>query len=163
MGRQSHPPSPPPLPPCLLPGSSWTKRLITAYDYAAVQINIGNVHPEDLTYTGSYKTVALCGYIRDKVRAALVFAPPPLRLCPAPARVCAPPRAHALSAVHVLALELALEPSHAPALASASGQTRAPLQLAGLLTSSLPPPPLASLQGESDRALRELVAALDKE
>lgn len=40
--------------------------MITAYDYAAVQVNVGNVS-SDGTYTGSFKTFALCGYIRDKV------------------------------------------------------------------------------------------------
>ncbi len=47
---------------------SWTKRLITAKDHAAVQINVGNVDPATGKYTGDYKTFALCGYVRDKVR-----------------------------------------------------------------------------------------------
>ena len=46
--------------------SSWTRRLITAQDYAAVQINIGDVDPNTGKYTGTFKTFALCGYIRDK-------------------------------------------------------------------------------------------------
>eukprot|EP00353_Schmidingerella_taraikaensis_P007245 CAMPEP_0185582352 /NCGR_PEP_ID=MMETSP0434-20130131/20541_1 /TAXON_ID=626734 ORGANISM="Favella taraikaensis, Strain Fe Narragansett Bay" /NCGR_SAMPLE_ID=MMETSP0434 /ASSEMBLY_ACC=CAM_ASM_000379 /LENGTH=78 /DNA_ID=CAMNT_0028201155 /DNA_START=32 /DNA_END=268 /DNA_ORIENTATION=+ len=44
---------------------SWTQRLITAKDHASVQINIGDVNEAGL-YTGSFYTVALCGYIRDK-------------------------------------------------------------------------------------------------
>jgi hypothetical protein len=48
--------------------SSWTKRLITAKDHAAVQINIGNVDAATGRYTGEFKTFALCGYIRDKVK-----------------------------------------------------------------------------------------------
>lgn len=47
--------------------SSWTKRLITAKDHAAVQINIGNVDAATGRYTGEFKTFALCGYVRDKV------------------------------------------------------------------------------------------------
>jgi hypothetical protein len=47
--------------------SSWTKRLITSDDYAAVQINIGDVDPVTGKYKGTFKTFALCGYIRDKV------------------------------------------------------------------------------------------------
>ena len=68
---RAHLPHPPPLPrprPRLCLRSSWTKRLITAYDYAAVQINIGIVN-EQGAFEGKYNTVALCGYIRDKVRA----------------------------------------------------------------------------------------------
>lgn len=49
--------------------SSWTKRLITAHDHAAVQINIGDVDPSTGRYLGTFKTFALCGYIRDKVSA----------------------------------------------------------------------------------------------
>ena len=61
--------------------SSWTKRLITAKDHAAVQINIGNVDPATGTYTGDYQTFALCGFVRTKVRGvccseALVFGRP---------------------------------------------------------------------------------------
>lgn len=48
--------------------SSFTKRLITAYDYAAVQINVGDVDPSTGRYTNTSKTYAICGYIRAKVR-----------------------------------------------------------------------------------------------
>jgi hypothetical protein len=34
-----------------------------------VQINLGNVDPATGRYTGEFKTFALCGYIRDKVRS----------------------------------------------------------------------------------------------
>jgi hypothetical protein len=56
-------------PPLLYPRtrSSWTKRLITAKDHASVQINVGDVDPVSGRYTGTFKTFALCGYIRDKV------------------------------------------------------------------------------------------------
>lgn len=54
--------------PYLLFCSSWTKRLITAKDHASVQINVGDVDPATGRYTGTFKTFALCGYIRDKVR-----------------------------------------------------------------------------------------------
>lgn len=33
-----------------------------------MQINIGNVDPATGRYTGEFKTFALCGYVRDKVR-----------------------------------------------------------------------------------------------
>jgi len=45
---------------------SWTKRLITSDDYAAVQINVGDVDAVTGKYTGTYKTYAICGYLRDK-------------------------------------------------------------------------------------------------
>lgn len=48
------------------PHSSYTNRLITAKDHAAVQINVGNVDPSTGRYTGEFKTFALCGYIRNK-------------------------------------------------------------------------------------------------
>ena len=47
--------------------SSWTNKLITAKDHAAVQINVGKVDPATGRYTGKYDTYALCGFIRDKV------------------------------------------------------------------------------------------------
>jgi hypothetical protein len=54
--------------------------LITAYDYAAVQITVGKV--EDGLYKGKQDTYALCGYIRDKVRGcgafSLIVFPSPL-------------------------------------------------------------------------------------
>ena len=78
------------------PRSSWTKRLITAYDYAAVQINVGDVDPATGRYTQSSKPYALCGYIRDKVRAIADarVAPRAPRL-PRTPRPCAPhPLAH---------------------------------------------------------------------
>ena len=52
------------------PHSSWTHRLITAKDHASVQINVGNVDPATGRYTGDFKTFAICGYIRSKVRPA---------------------------------------------------------------------------------------------
>jgi len=48
--------------------SSWTKRLITAKDHAAVQINVGNVDPATGVYTREYQTFALSGFVRQKVR-----------------------------------------------------------------------------------------------
>eukprot|EP00612_Vaucheria_litorea_P002896 CAMPEP_0171459786 /NCGR_PEP_ID=MMETSP0945-20130129/4921_1 /TAXON_ID=109269 /ORGANISM="Vaucheria litorea, Strain CCMP2940" /LENGTH=79 /DNA_ID=CAMNT_0011985855 /DNA_START=40 /DNA_END=279 /DNA_ORIENTATION=- len=53
---------------------SWTKRLITAKDHAAVQINIGNVDPATGTYTGDYQTFALCGFVRTKGEADLALS-----------------------------------------------------------------------------------------
>jgi small subunit ribosomal protein S21e len=40
--------------------------LITSDDYAAVQINVGDVDPSTGKYTGTFKTFAICGYLRDK-------------------------------------------------------------------------------------------------
>lgn len=108
--------------------SSWTKRLITAYDYAAVQVNVGNVN-SDGVYTGSFKTFALCGYIRDKVSGGVGVCV----LC-------------VLCALLAISCGAAI---HCPYPFSPS-----------LLPPSLTPSLL--LQGESDRALRELVAAADK-
>jgi len=48
------------------PRSSWTKRLITSDDYVAVQINVGDVDPATGKYTGTFKTFAISGYLRDK-------------------------------------------------------------------------------------------------
>ena len=39
-----------------------------------MQINVGDVN-SDGTYTGTFKTYALCGYIRDKVRLFLFVFP----------------------------------------------------------------------------------------
>ncbi len=49
--------------------SSWTKRLITATDYAAVQINVGDVDPSTGKYTNTFKTFAISGYVRQNVSA----------------------------------------------------------------------------------------------
>ena len=46
---------------------SWTNRLITCKDHAAIQVNIGHLGP-DGTYTGNYSTFAISGYVRNKVR-----------------------------------------------------------------------------------------------
>lgn len=54
------------LPPFHRPAcSSWTKRLITSSDHAAVQINVGIVDASG-QYTGESKPYVLCGYIRSK-------------------------------------------------------------------------------------------------
>jgi len=45
--------------------SSVTNRVIGAKDHASVQINVGEVD-ETGRYTGSYKTYALCGFIRKQ-------------------------------------------------------------------------------------------------
>lgn len=59
----------------LVARSSWTHRLITAKDHASVQINVGSVDPATGRYTGEFKTYAICGYIRSKVRARLLRPP----------------------------------------------------------------------------------------
>jgi len=46
--------------------SSWTRRLITSDDYAAVQVNIGDVDAASGKFTGTFKTYAISGYLRDK-------------------------------------------------------------------------------------------------
>ena len=46
---------------------SWTNRLITCKDHAAIQVNVGHLGP-DGTYTGNYSTFAISGYVRNKVR-----------------------------------------------------------------------------------------------
>ena len=40
--------------------------MITSDDYSAVQINVGDVDPATGKYTGTFKTFALSGYLRDK-------------------------------------------------------------------------------------------------
>eukprot|EP00240_Pyramimonas_obovata_P009573 CAMPEP_0118921240 /NCGR_PEP_ID=MMETSP1169-20130426/578_1 /TAXON_ID=36882 /ORGANISM="Pyramimonas obovata, Strain CCMP722" /LENGTH=83 /DNA_ID=CAMNT_0006861933 /DNA_START=61 /DNA_END=312 /DNA_ORIENTATION=- len=42
---------------------SWTNRLITSKDHAAIQVNIGHLN-ESGVFTGQYSTFALCGFIR---------------------------------------------------------------------------------------------------
>ena len=66
-------------------GSSWTHRLITAKDHASVQINVGNVDAATGRYTGDFKTYAICGYIRSKVRH-------PTNVCAFPTRPTLPHR-----------------------------------------------------------------------
>lgn len=66
--RRSRLPQTPLLNMLLSLGSSWTHRLITAKDHASVQINVGNVDAATGRYTGDFKTYAICGYIRSKVR-----------------------------------------------------------------------------------------------
>lgn len=44
---------------------SVTNRVIGAKDHASVQINVGEVDDTG-RYTGSYKTYALCGFIRKQ-------------------------------------------------------------------------------------------------
>lgn len=47
---------------------SATSRLIGAKDHASVQFNIGQVN-EDGVYTGSFDTIALCGFVRSRGEA----------------------------------------------------------------------------------------------
>ena len=56
----SHKPTRPPL---YNITSSWTNKLITAKDHAAVQINVGHLNSEGI-YTGSTTTLALAGNVR---------------------------------------------------------------------------------------------------
>jgi small subunit ribosomal protein S21e len=44
---------------------SWTNRLITCKDHAAIQVNVGHLGP-DGTYNGNYSTFAISGYVRNK-------------------------------------------------------------------------------------------------
>ena len=46
--------------------SSWTNKLITAKDHAAVQLNIGHLNEEGV-YTGQFSTFALAGSVRGQV------------------------------------------------------------------------------------------------
>ena len=48
--------------------SSWTNKLITAKDHAAVQINVGHLN-ENGVFDGNYSTFALAGRVRAMVRA----------------------------------------------------------------------------------------------
>ena len=43
---------------------SWTKRLLTAKDHGAVQINVANVDPVTGTATGDASTFAISGFVR---------------------------------------------------------------------------------------------------
>ena len=47
--------------------SSASNRIITARDHASIQINIVDVDPAKGVRTGTYKTYALCGAIRQMV------------------------------------------------------------------------------------------------
>ena len=49
--------------------SSWTNKLITAKDHAAVQLNVGHLD-ENGVYTGSYTTFAFAGNVRAMVSLA---------------------------------------------------------------------------------------------
>ena len=51
---------------------SWTNRLITCKDHAAVQVNVGHLGA-DGTYSGNYTTFAISGYVRNKVRALYIL------------------------------------------------------------------------------------------
>jgi small subunit ribosomal protein S21e len=42
---------------------SWTNKLITAKDHAAVQINVGHLNADGV-YTGQFTTLALAGNVR---------------------------------------------------------------------------------------------------
>jgi small subunit ribosomal protein S21e len=53
---------------------SWTNKLITAKDHAAVQINVGKVDPSTGRYTGKFDTFALCGFIRDKAESDIALS-----------------------------------------------------------------------------------------
>ena len=55
-----------PLPNEALPRSSWTNRLITSKDHAAVQISVGEVDPTTGKLTGKTRTIAISGYVRAK-------------------------------------------------------------------------------------------------
>jgi small subunit ribosomal protein S21e len=44
---------------------SATKRLITAKDHASVQINVGEVDEKGVYIANSWKTYALCGFVRQ--------------------------------------------------------------------------------------------------
>jgi small subunit ribosomal protein S21e len=48
---------------------SYTNKILAANDTAAVQINVGDIDPETGLYTKSYKTYALCGYLRSQAEA----------------------------------------------------------------------------------------------
>ena len=149
----------PPTFPTRAPRSSWTKRLITAYDHAAVQINVGNVDAQGL-YTGSFKTFALCGYIRDKVRFRPCELREALRAPEGPgarARVAGASRRAARGGSAAPRLALPLPPN-----STASPQMH-PLTRTNFFSHPWTPSSPPSLQGESDRALRELVAKEEKE
>lgn len=50
--------------------SSWTNKLITSKDHAAVQINIGHLNEEGVYTTGQFSTFALTGAVRAQVGMA---------------------------------------------------------------------------------------------
>ena len=52
---------------------SWTNRLITCKDHAAIQVNVGHLGP-DGTYNGNYSTFAISGYVRNKVRIRRIWS-----------------------------------------------------------------------------------------
>ena len=46
--------------------SSWTRKLIPAFDHAAVQLNVGHLD-ENGVYDNTYTTFAICGKTRQRV------------------------------------------------------------------------------------------------
>ncbi len=46
--------------------SSFTSRVLGAHDKASVQINVGDVDPATGRYTGTFRTFALSGFVREK-------------------------------------------------------------------------------------------------
>lgn len=53
---------------------SWTHRLITSDDHAAVQINVGIVDAATGRYTGEFHTFALSGSLRKRGEADIAIA-----------------------------------------------------------------------------------------
>jgi small subunit ribosomal protein S21e len=47
---------------------SWTRKLIPAFDHAAVQINVGHLD-ENGVYDNTYTTFAICGKTRQRGEA----------------------------------------------------------------------------------------------
>lgn len=46
---------------------SWTRRLITVHDHAAIQVNVANLDDTGKYSVGDFKTYAISGYVRAKV------------------------------------------------------------------------------------------------
>ena len=52
---------------------SWTNKILGSKDHAAVQINIADIDPKSGIYTGTYKTIALAGAVRKRVRLSRLY------------------------------------------------------------------------------------------
>jgi small subunit ribosomal protein S21e len=55
------------------PCSSYTNKILAANDTAAVQINVADIDPATGLFTKTYKTFALCGYLRSQAEGDMAL------------------------------------------------------------------------------------------
>ena len=59
--------------PTLFTRSSYTNKILAANDTAAVQINVADIDPATGLFTKTYKTFALCGYLRSQAEGDMAL------------------------------------------------------------------------------------------